>query len=175
MPIVVAAIDLFKGSALVMSRALALAASPIIASSHDTDHDSPTRAGVVHVVHVAEPNLANVQPTAIDAPDLTGYDPSKVKAFCDRHFVEFVKREAKGAAPEMVLHTVSGDPTEQIVGVAADVDADVIVLATHGRTGLKRLLLGSVAEKVVRLAGCGVFVVRDKHHERNDDDPPKKG
>jgi nucleotide-binding universal stress UspA family protein len=89
-----------------------------------------------------------------------------VRKFCDRHFADFVKREARAASPKLEIHNVKGEPSEEIVRVAAEVDADVIVLATHGRTGLKRLLLGSVAEKVVRHAGCPVFVVRAKHHER---------
>ncbi len=161
MPVVVAAIDLFKGSVLVFSRAMTLAASPVLGADGE---DRPTEAGVVHVVHVAEPNLANVEPTAVDAPDLTGYDPSGVRAFCDRHLSEFVLHHAHGAAPRLEIHNVSGDPSEEIVGLAKKVDADVIVLATHGRTGIKRLLLGSVAEKVVRHAGCPVFVVREKHH-----------
>jgi len=64
------------------------------------------------------------------------------------------------------VHNLAGDPAEEIVRTAARVQADVIVLATHGRTGIKRLLLGSVAEKVVRYAGCPVFVMRDKHHDK---------
>ena len=165
MPVVVAAIDLFKGSVLVLTRALTLAASPVgIAADSGNADERPEDAGTVHVVHVAEPNLANVEPTAIDAPDLTGYDPSGVRSFCDRHLADFVKHVARSAAPKLEIHNVSGDPSTEIVNVAALVDADVIVLATHGRTGIKRLLLGSVAEKVVRHAGCPVFVVREKHH-----------
>jgi len=150
-PIVVAAVDLFKGSGLVLSRALQLAAS-------DPEH------GTVHVVHVTEPNIGNVKPTEIDAPDLTGYDPGAVKKLCDKYLRDFAVHEAKGSAPKIIVHNVTGAPADQIVAQAAKVDADVIVVATHGRTGLKRLLLGSVAEKVVRLAGCPVFVLREKHH-----------
>lgn len=47
-----------------------------------------------------------------------------------------------------------------ITDFAKDRGADLIVVGSHGRTGFKRLLLGSVAEKVVRLATCPVFVVR---------------
>lgn len=47
-----------------------------------------------------------------------------------------------------------------IASFAQDRGADLIVVGSHGRTGFKRLLLGSVAEKVVRLAHCPVFVVR---------------
>jgi nucleotide-binding universal stress UspA family protein len=49
--------------------------------------------------------------------------------------------------------------------VAKTVNADVIVISTHGRTGLKHVLLGSVAEHVIRHAPCPVLVVREREHE----------
>jgi nucleotide-binding universal stress UspA family protein len=55
---------------------------------------------------------------------------------------------------------VEGDPAEEIVRVARDVPCDLIVLGTHGRSGLERLLMGSVAEQVVRRAVCPVLTVR---------------
>jgi nucleotide-binding universal stress UspA family protein len=53
-----------------------------------------------------------------------------------------------------------GDPGHQIAEYAEQVEADLIVLPSHGRTGLSHLLIGSVAERVVRLAHCGVLVLR---------------
>jgi nucleotide-binding universal stress UspA family protein len=53
-----------------------------------------------------------------------------------------------------------GDPGHQIVDYAQEVHADMIALSSHGQTGLTRLLLGSVAEKVVRLAHCPVLVLK---------------
>jgi nucleotide-binding universal stress UspA family protein len=53
-----------------------------------------------------------------------------------------------------------GVPWEEIVAAAADEHADMIVMGTEGRTGLDRLLLGSVAERVVRRAPCPVLTVR---------------
>ena len=47
---------------------------------------------------------------------------------------------------------------------ATNVGTDLIVLATHGRRGLKHFLMGSVSEKVVRTAGCPVMVLREKSH-----------
>lgn len=55
---------------------------------------------------------------------------------------------------------VFGKPYMEIVRIAADLDVDLIVLASHGRSGISHLLLGSVAEKVVRLAPCPVFTVK---------------
>ena len=53
-----------------------------------------------------------------------------------------------------------GHPVTEILGVAEEVNADMIVMGTHGRTGLGRLLLGSVAEQVMRKARCPVLTVR---------------
>jgi nucleotide-binding universal stress UspA family protein len=57
----------------------------------------------------------------------------------------------------MVLH---GSPFACIVSAARDRGVDLIVMGSHGRTGLPHILLGSVAERVVRLAPCPVLVTR---------------
>jgi nucleotide-binding universal stress UspA family protein len=62
-----------------------------------------------------------------------------------------------------VKHQVeTGNPFEVILDVAESNGVDLIVLATHGRTGIKRLLIGNVAEKVVRHAPCPVLTVKSK-------------
>jgi nucleotide-binding universal stress UspA family protein len=53
-----------------------------------------------------------------------------------------------------------GHPADTIVRVAQERKADLIVMSTHGRTGLQHVLLGSVAEKVVRLAPCPVLTIK---------------
>jgi nucleotide-binding universal stress UspA family protein len=58
-----------------------------------------------------------------------------------------------------------GVPWEEIVRAATEEHADMIVMGTHGRTGLDRLLLGSVTERVVRAAPCPVLTVRPDHRE----------
>jgi universal stress protein A len=57
---------------------------------------------------------------------------------------------------------VKGKPYQEIIRTAQESDADLVVLATHGRTGFKHVVMGSTAEKVVRYATCPVLVVRDK-------------
>lgn len=61
---------------------------------------------------------------------------------------------------EMTQVIAEGDPVREILRVAAEEQADFIVLGTHGRTGLSRLLMGSVAEKVIREAMCPVIAVK---------------
>ncbi len=58
------------------------------------------------------------------------------------------------------LHVVFGDPGGEIAAYAEGQHADLIVLPSHGRTGLSHLVLGSVAERVTRLAHCPVLVLR---------------
>jgi universal stress protein A len=58
-----------------------------------------------------------------------------------------------------------GVPFEEIVRVATEERADMIVMGTHGRSGLNRALLGSVAERVIRLAPCPVLTVRQPKSE----------
>jgi universal stress protein A len=60
------------------------------------------------------------------------------------------------------VQVTSGDSADAIVRMATELRADLIVMATHGRTGLQHVLLGSVTEKVVRHASCPVLTVRYK-------------
>jgi nucleotide-binding universal stress UspA family protein len=53
-----------------------------------------------------------------------------------------------------------GDPVTEILRVAQERECELIVMGTHGRTGLAHLLMGSVAERVVRRSGCSVLVVK---------------
>lgn len=71
-----------------------------------------------------------------------------------------------------------GDPVGEILHVAEDVHANLIVMGTHGRRGLSRLLMGSVAEQVVRQAGCPVLTVRTPFAEEDGEEkaaPEKAG
>lgn len=71
--------------------------------------------------------------------------------------------QASGLKTETAVR--HGDARSVIVDEAKEWDADLIVVGSHGHTGLKRLLLGSVAQSVVSHAPCSVEVVRKKHQE----------
>ncbi len=64
-----------------------------------------------------------------------------------------------------LTHVRLGDPAEEITRLAVDLDADLIIVGTHGRRGIQRMILGSVAERVTRLADCPVLVARPKTHD----------
>lgn len=69
--------------------------------------------------------------------------------------------------PHLCVETLvlNGSPAREICGTAETRGADLIVISTHGHTGLKRFALGSVAEAVVRHATCPVLVVREREHD----------
>lgn len=148
--VVVAAIDLHGGSDLVLARAL---------------ENAVLHAAELHVLTVAEPNFGRVKiPDQIDDPALAGVDRQKLTQFVEAHVARYTKVHPEAAGVTVKIQVESGAPGEVIVQYAKRVNADLIVMATHGRTGLRHLVLGSVAQKVVHAAGCPVLVVRAKSH-----------
>lgn len=65
-------------------------------------------------------------------------------------------------------HLYTGDVIASILDAQKKYQPDLMVIATHGRSGLARLFLGSVAEAVVRKAGCPVLSVREAHDDKSD-------
>ena len=68
-----------------------------------------------------------------------------------------------------------GSPYVEIIKAAKELGIDLIILATHGRTGLAHVFLGSTAERVVRHAGCPVLVVRESERDFVPTKPVKSG
>ncbi len=106
---------------------------------------------LAHIIHVPSGEL--YQP---DRPTLT-FEEAKARA---RTLLEDIQRKHTSGYPKCDLLVEIGDPHEQLIAIAKRRAVDLIVTATHGRSGLEHLVMGSVAEKVIRHAPCPVFVVR---------------
>lgn len=91
-----------------------------------------------------------------------GAPPANADALADaKEHLEFHVRSARLQCRNNVTgHFIVGDPTSEILRVRAEIGADVLVVGTHDHAGFERLLLGSIAETLMRKAGCSVFVVR---------------
>ncbi len=76
--------------------------------------------------------------------------------------VKAVKEAAEKEGVAVKAFVMSGRPADAIIEIARDRKADLIVLGSHGRTGLEKLLMGSVAERVIVLSSCAVLVVKGK-------------
>ncbi len=106
----------------------------------------------VHLVHVL-PHLIPLDPAE------TGGDTTDEQTRIEQAKTAF-RRRLSGPYADMPLTILIGNPGHQIVDLAAQLQAELIVIPSHGRTGLARMLMGSVAERVVRLAHCPVLVLR---------------
>ncbi|MCC6523567.1 MAG: universal stress protein [Polyangiaceae bacterium] len=115
---------------------------------------------------------------ASDAPTHAASALDKLDKHAQTRFRQYVAElpaPAESGPPyglrRLVSHVRLGAPARQVVQLAVDLDADLIVLGTHGRRGFDRLVMGSVAERVLRTARCPVFVVRPKNHENASEVP----
>jgi len=117
----------------------------------------------VHVLYVMQDvTLIMPEPGAMFAIPALNVDEVRQSA---EKMLQTVPDETWSKGKKVVRATRSGSPYIEIVSYAADNDIDLIVMSTHGRSGLPHVLLGSVAEKVVRKAGCPVLTVRPDEHE----------
>ncbi len=73
------------------------------------------------------------------------------------------------AMPELSFTVMFGNPGKEICNFAKDIDSELIVMPSHGRSGFARFVLGSVAERVVRFAPCPVLILRDDSAEKAAD------
>jgi nucleotide-binding universal stress UspA family protein len=118
------------------------------------------------VFHAAEPNTVAEEPGC--------YGQQVVQFFpieLDKAQHEALKQKmrfvyAAGGHPDVDYETGEGDPSREILRIAKQVDSDLIVMGTHGRTGLRRILAGSVAVAVLRGASCPVMVLRSVEQPR---------
>jgi nucleotide-binding universal stress UspA family protein len=113
-------------------------------------------------------DLGHIAPDAVIVPNATGA-PINVKDFAvsgaDAHLADLADRLRKDGV-EVSTAVRVGAPVDEILRCATDEAVDAIVMGTHGRTGLKHLLVGSVAERVVRTSNVPVLVVRHPDHAK---------
>lgn len=99
-------------------------------------------------------------PSAYAAPYAEGlYWPANEMAEGAKKELDAALKKAKVTYPKAEGITVTGEPWQTILEVAKERGADLIVMGTHGRRGFSRLLLGSVAERIVRLAPIPVLTI----------------
>jgi nucleotide-binding universal stress UspA family protein len=113
----------------------------------------------VHLVHVLEEPFMTHGPWQFHLPDTPELRDS---LYAERRSRLAVVAESMGVTPDRVSTEVrAGRVADGIQAAAADYGCDLIVMATHGRSGLPHLVLGSVAEDVIRHARCPVLAVRE--------------
>jgi nucleotide-binding universal stress UspA family protein len=126
-----------------------------------TDFSSYSNQAYFHAVALAENHGASLTILFVYTPDFAAPAPNAGEAATRRYWQEQLE-QIRPVDPNIPVHHVflEGDPAAEIVRYARDAGMSLIVMGTHGRTGLERLLMGSVAEKVMRDAPCSVLVVK---------------
>jgi nucleotide-binding universal stress UspA family protein len=140
---------------------------------HPTDFSSASRAAFKRALELARTSRAQLVVAHVIEPTVPmmgeGYIPpqtyeaieASARAYTKRGLDRLVK-QAREAGVRATARMLEGSPHERIVRTARSLRVDLIVMGTHGRAGLARLILGSVASRVVALAHCPVMTVRGK-------------
>ena len=116
---------------------------------------TPSELHVVHVIEVAARDLIPGQEKNVEQ------EMAKARTAVSRELEKWAPdAEARARIGTVVNHIAFGHAASEILLVAERVGATLIVIGTHGRTGIARFLVGSVAEKVVRHADCPVVCVK---------------
>ena len=127
------------------------------------------RAGEVHAVYVdsempLDPLFAGVIQAVTPPEELL----ESVRKRAAERLAAVQALHGKSAVKRVIVHVRRGSAADEIAQLAADLDADLVVVGSHGRRGVSRLVLGSVAERVSRLARCPVWIIRPKAHDASE-------
>lgn len=142
--VILAAVDVSPATQRVISMAARFARAFPQATLH-----------VLHVLRLSRLERPHGEPTHVSSEAI---DDAK-------NHLEHHKRLAISQCKNAVIsHFAVGDPTTEILRVCSELKTDLLVIATHDHAGLERLLLGSIAETLVRRAPCTVTVVRPAPH-----------
>lgn len=114
----------------------------------------------ITLMHVVELNYMGTGLGEIEVPLLENELRENASRQLDR-LLETVVREGVTAEAQIRL----GRPWHEMTEAARTMGADLVIMGTHGYTGLKHVLMGSTAERVVRHAPCPVLIVREREHE----------
>ena len=109
----------------------------------------------LYLMHVIDSRLYDTEIYKLSPYKLNEIDESRIRT-------DLMKSLPEGTTDVLEVETivVKGVPFNEIINASTEINVDLIVIGTHGRTGLSHVMLGSVAEKVVRKATCPVLTVR---------------
>ena len=130
------------------------------ASAAELSEKTDSELHVVYVGHLPLVSYESPGATTLD-PDLLGRMQEDAKQEARTKLDEQVQRVGKTAGEVAEMHARVGRPDAEIVGLADELGAGLIVLGSRGLGPLRRALMGSVSDSVVRHAHCPVLVVRE--------------
>jgi nucleotide-binding universal stress UspA family protein len=138
---------------------------------YPTDFSEPSKLALDYAVEYAKQFNASLeilhvmfdetQVVSFYLPQVTMQTLSAdIEQGAEKQIEEFCKSQTQLEGVDYSCKLLKGTPFIEIIKRAKEIDADMIVIGTHGRTGMDHVLFGSTAEKVARKAPCPVFIVR---------------
>lgn len=109
----------------------------------------------LHIIHI-------VQIHPVNMPESGNLNVEELDALEEKSASDNMEKALKGLSDDLSVSTslVKGDPATQVNEMVKEKDADLIVMGTHGRTGLSRLIMGSVAESVLKNSTVPVLCIK---------------
>jgi len=155
---------------LVVPKAATVAFKNIVVA---TDGSNYSAAAASEAIGIAKQNNSKltviaVVPAELATPTDIDVSMTQQELIADKEMrvaeknAKAVKEAAAQAGVAVQAFVMTGKPADAIIETAKEKSADLVVLGSHGRTGLERLLMGSVAERVIVLSDCAVLVVKGK-------------
>ena len=139
-----------------------------------TDFSKPAAHAAAHAADLARRHEARLHVGHV-VEDFTYWEEYHLEHFPTQEVYKELRENARLAIEDLFdqdvregltieTHVVQGKPFVEIIRLARDVEAEVVVIGSHGQTGIAETLFGSTAERVVRKAPCAVLVVRHPEH-----------
>ncbi len=137
---------------------------PIHTILHPTDFSKESEFAFQLACSLARDYGADLYVLHVVTPAVVIYGEGVLPVAPENYTEELREKLNRLHAPDDSVHVlhrlVEGQPVDEILHLAKEIGCDLIIMGTHGRSGLGRMLMGSVAEKMVRTAPCPVVTVR---------------
>jgi len=128
-----------------------------------TDGSPNSEAAVKHAISVAKEYGSKLTAVSVAHTDeeMIALAPEHIKNLVDRslQYLEDVKKRCQEAGITINTYVREGEPHDQITKLADEIGATLIIMGTHGRKGIRRLLMGSATERTIGYANCPVMII----------------
>ena len=118
----------------------------------------------LHLLHIIAAQVYYAEMPEMMLPPMEGLS-RQLRASGKERLEKLTSDLGRGLHPHIHIEESAARPADAIIEASANIRADLIVIGSHGRTGLMHILLGSTAERIVREAGCDVLIIKpNKRH-----------
>ncbi len=157
-------------SVLVVPRAAKVEFKNILVATDGSRHSAAAASEAIGIAKLngSKLTVVSVVPSDLATPTDVDFSVVQRETIAEKEMggaeknAKAVKEAAQKEGVAVQAFVMSGRPADAIIETAKEKNADLIVLGSHGRTGLEKLLMGSVAERVIVLANCAVLAVKGK-------------